>query len=241
MEPRKIKPPPIPERISSRIPRALQIRITETQQRQASHVSHMSSISIASSTVSDFLEEKIKSCDYDYAASMAQVMALQNVRENNVIDKKQYDTEIGPFLAHQAKLVEELGLLRKHRKILTEDMEEEVENAGKKSRKDEPAIDFYERAYAETILPRVIGASAKQRKQSFKPSIFKQNVLEAYNAFSSECGLKTAWCHLSREWIDSDDVKAAHLMPKSLSRREVGYLFGVEEVPDNFFYDWRLG
>jgi hypothetical protein len=36
-------------------------------------------------------------------------------------------------------------------------------------------------------------------------------------------------------------VKAAHLVPKSLYPREVGYLFGLKEASEDFFYDWRLG
>jgi hypothetical protein len=66
-------------------------------------------------------------------------------------------------------------------------------------------------------------------------------VLGAYNASRKESGANLVWCHALHDWFLADEVKPAHLVPKSLSLAEVGHLFGIEEVPEDFFYDWKLG
>ena len=46
-------------------------------------------------------------------------------------------------------------------------------NPSKKNRFHEPDLSFFERAYTDSIVPRVMGASAKQRKNHFRQDKFK--------------------------------------------------------------------
>jgi hypothetical protein len=70
----------------------------------------------------------------------------------------------------------------------------------KKTTQTEPGADFYERAYVDTIIYCIAGATSKQ-----------------------------TWWHLTGGWLVAKHVKAAYLVPKSLSRRGLAYLFGAEE------------
>lgn len=64
--------------------------------------------------------------------------------------------------------------LSQHRRILEADMSEEVES--KKLRFDEPSIEFYQRAYANPIVPRVMSASARQPKTKFDSKRFRRHL-----------------------------------------------------------------
>jgi hypothetical protein len=99
----------------------------------------------------------------------------------------------------------------------------------KHSRSAEPNIGLLERAYASTIVPRVMGASAKQKKSSFNQSEFRKRVIDFYKAAMDMEDHKMAYCHLAG-WCPSEQVKAAHLVPKSLSGEEIAHLFGSDEV-----------
>ena len=234
----KLKRPSIPERVSSKIPVVLHQQITETQQRKVSHASQLSNFSVARSSVSDFLEEKIKSYEYDLEYLSAQINGLQGARDAKMLDGKEYDIEALPFLEQQSHISQELTLLLNQQKIISEDMEDEIK---RRPNIDEPEIQFFERAYAATIVPKVMSATAHQKKRRFDANRFKKAVLNAYNAARVEDGAQLAWCHVSQTWYQSSLVKAAHLVPKSLNPREVAYLFGIKEASEDFFYDWRLG
>lgn len=233
-----MNPPKIPERISFLIPQKTQKAISENDrhvERQASKLSMMS----CHSTTSEYLEEKYKACKYDLAASLARLGALQEAVKQGTIDQDEYNESSKPFFLYQIELLNEKKILSKQRRLLEADMDEELEPKRRKS--GELDIEVIERAYANTIVPRVMGAIAKQGKGSFRQDRFKKAVLEAYNASEVNGGVSFAWCHVIHGWFESSLVKAAHLVPKSLSLAEIGHLFGVEEVPENFFYDWRLG
>ncbi|KAJ5936761.1 hypothetical protein N7466_003211 [Penicillium verhagenii] len=83
------------------------------------------------------------------------------------------------------------------------------------------------RAYADTIIPRVMGAAAKTKKRPFDQKAFKKDVKQYY-------GLPThpkdhSFCHVLCFAVPASFVKAAHLVPKSLSEPEVSHIFGVQD------------
>lgn len=151
-----------------------------------------------------------------------------------MLDGKEYDIEAAPFLEKQSNISQELTLLLNQQKIISEDMEDEIVVKRRRTNIDEPDIQFFERAYAATIVPKVMGATACQKKRRFDTSRFKKAVLNAYNAARVESGAQFAWCWT---WYETSVVRAAHLVPKSLNPREVAYLFGIKEASDDFFYD----
>jgi hypothetical protein len=245
MDSRKLKLPRIPKRISSKIPAALQRRISEAQQHKASHTSRMANFSVASSSVADFLQEKTKSNRYDYDYLAAQIRGLQSARETKFLDGRQYGKEAAPLFDRQSEIGRELTLLTNQQKVISEDIEDEVAVKKRRGNDDEPDIEFFERAYAATIVPKIMSATASQlqnlKRRRFDTTRFREAVLGAYNAENIEAGGQLAWCHISGDWYESDLVKAAHLVPKILSPGEFAYLFGIREASDDFFYDWRLG
>jgi hypothetical protein len=54
----------------------------------------------------------------------------------------------------------------------------------KKATQTDPGLDFYERAYVDTIIPHIMGATSKQN-----------------------------WCYLTGFWLVAKHVKAAHSCP----------------------------
>jgi hypothetical protein len=196
--------PCIPERISSKMPPAVQKRISETKLRKVSHASQLSNFSVASSSVSDFLEEKIKAYEYDYDYLAAQISGLQSARAAQILDGDQYGNEAAPFLQQQAKIGQELSLITAQQKIITEDIEEELNTQNeldvrkkRRGNENEPGLDFFERAYAATIIPKIMSATAKHKKRRFDTSEFRGNVLTAYNAVTVKGGAQLAWCHIT--------------------------------------------
>lgn len=89
--------------------------------------------------------------------------------------------------------------MERQKRIIEQDIEDEIMSA-KKKRKDEPDIEFYERAYTNFLIPRVMGVSGKQGKGSFSKhdqANFRRDVLRRYSASRAVGGLKMAYCHLS--------------------------------------------
>jgi hypothetical protein len=117
-------------------------------------------------------------------------------------------------------------------------MEDEIVVKRRRPNIDEPDIQFFERAYAATIVPKAMGATAHQKKRRFDTSRFKKAVL---NIMQQELSSGRSLHGATSLGRGMSVVRAAHLVPKSLNPREVAYLFGIKEASDDFFYDWRLG
>jgi hypothetical protein len=196
-------------------------------------------MSIAS-TVSEFLEEKIKAHQCDLDILTASIAGLQGARQDNIIDGKGYAKAAAPFIQESSGINKELSILIKQRKLVSEDMENELVVKKRRVNDYQPSTEFYERAYTSTIIPRIMSATALPKKHKFRTEVFRANVFDAYDALEVKDGFERAWCHLSG-WWDKRLVKAAHLVPKSLKPSEVAYLFGVQEITEDFFYNWKLG
>ena len=230
------KTPPIPERYSSLMPTDRRDRLGEQRQRHTSHASQLSAMSTASSTVSEFLEEKIKLCqgELDYMKSYKE--GLHEAKCSEKLDRHRHQEELDRVLANYQPRSEELKILKRQRRIVHDDLEDEI--AGSKRPREEgndPDVGFLERAYTNAIVPRIMSATSKQKKSKFRQSEFKRAVLDYYGARDEGC--ESIWCHLTG-WREPEMVKAAHLVPKSLSGEEISYLFGVGEI---VLYDPRNG
>ncbi|OXV09941.1 hypothetical protein Egran_02296 [Elaphomyces granulatus] len=221
-----LNPPVIPERMSSLLPEARRIKLRENRQRHASYAS------AASTTISEFLEEKILSCELDMEYLKSYKGGLQQANPTDAISKEDIDEEVGKILNRFEPLYEEVKILKRQRKYIIEDLEVDMSDLKKQKQDKDVDVALLERAYTNTIVPRVMAASGKQRKGSFKQSNFRKAVLNFYNAADND----SAYCHLTG-WWQSKDVRAAHLVPKSLTSEEVSYLFGgleaVEYMPQN--------
>jgi hypothetical protein len=182
-------------------------------------------MSAASTSVSDFLEAKIKGYQTELDYLEAYKESLIAARESETITTDQYKESSDEAFQSFYQVSQDLRVLKRQHKIIKEDLEDEIV---KRQRNDnnEPGIDFLERAYADTIVPRVMGSVSKQKKQKkFNQSAFRKAVLKYYSAGDEEKGV--AYCHLLG-WEPKERVKAAHLVPKCLSGNEIAHLFGTK-------------
>lgn len=222
---------PIPDRYSSLMPQERQARLQDQKTRSVSHASQASQTSIASSTISEFLENKIRSCqlDIDYIQSYRD--GLHEALSAEKLAEEDYRNEFNCVFGELQPRRQELRVLKRQKKIIQEDLEDDfVAKKRYRGPDDEPDIGLLERAYTSTIVSRVMSATAKQKKRSFDQSAFKKDVLAYYGAGKIEGNYRLAFCHVVGAWFAHDDVKAAHLVPKSLSGAELSYLFGVGEL-----------
>lgn len=80
-------------------------------------------------------------------------------------------------------------------------MEEDIENDGGKRLGDhEPNIYLFERAYANSLVPKVMDANTRQGEEKLmkhNQAIFRASVLEHYGALDQNI----AWCHVPCHWL----------------------------------------
>lgn len=196
--------------------------------------SQMSGASVASSTISEFLTRKTRllesqiDCQKAYLAGLIQrgqtggsdldADALRAERNRTL------DALLGP-------LIRELKILRKSKRGLLEDIDDEFTNNKWRRAGDEAPsnVELLERAYAAALAPRVRFASAKPKRPNFKHREFRTDVLKYYDALDSqEAHFWLAWCHITG-WWNAEAVKVAHLVPQSLTSDELNFLFGTDE------------
>jgi hypothetical protein len=193
----------------------------------------MSDVSVASSTISELLEHKVKACEADmeyvtcYQEGLREVLAARNINQND------YNKEVETLDKKYLPVMEELQVLKNQRRILEDDIEDEykAENKRLKAMKEgnEPDIALIERAYSSVMVSKVMSASAKQKKKRFDQSKFRRDVLSYYHASRDMDGSRQAYCHLTG-WQDRENIKAAHLVPKSLHGDELSFLFGARNL-----------
>ncbi|KAJ5384009.1 hypothetical protein N7517_001920 [Penicillium concentricum] len=179
-------------------------------------------------SVSDFLESKIRDYKVDLDYIQCAHEGLLEARDADMLTGPEYVAALRPFMKSARSASQELKALSCQRKILEEDLEEQA--SVKRQRQGEPDIEILERAYIDSILPKVMAATAKPPKNKmivgsqFNACNFKRDVNEYYGIPK-----KKGFCHLTGNW-DPADIKAAHLVPKSLSGDEIAHLFGVETL-----------
>lgn len=209
-------------RCSSLMPPPTQAKLRDHQTRK---VSTTSNISVASSSVSDFLAEKLNQLQEDQDFHRTYRKGLQDAKDE--MDQDEYQGELDFVIEALASTNHDLNALQKSKRIIEKDIDEAI-TTYKRDRKEEPDVDFYERAYANSIVPRVMTASGNQKRvfSKHQQAKFRKDVLDRYGA--AEDG--GAWCHLTG-WWPSARVKAAHLVSKSLTGPEISYLFGEDDAP----------
>jgi hypothetical protein len=204
--------------------------LQERKHRTVSQTSQLSKMSEASEATSEFLEEKVKEyqSQLDYFTTYKE--GLQESYDAQRLSKGEFDKERDSINDDFNEISHVLRCLKRSQRVIKEDFDDEVQK-GKRLRPNtlQPDIGLLERAYASTIVSRVMAASARPGKQrEFDQRAFRKRVLSYYKAIDES--LHCAYCHLLGWWFDKSCVKAAHLVPKSLSDEEVSSLFGGVEV-----------
>ncbi|KAK2812582.1 hypothetical protein FQN50_001226 [Emmonsiellopsis sp. PD_5] len=221
----------IPERYSSLMNQTRRTNLAEMKSRAASACS---TTSTASSTISEFLENRVKICQLqmDYFASYQD--GMKEALQKKEVSEDDYHEEVGQLDQQYEPIVQELKVLARQRKFLEEDIEEGVCIQAKRlktEKANDAGAELIERAYVSALVSKVMTATAKQKKRKFDQSKFRKDVLEYYGAArqAKAEAEREAYCHLTGWWL-ADDIKAAHLVPESLSGDELSFLFGVREA-----------
>jgi hypothetical protein len=179
-------------------------------------------------TVSDFLESKVQAynCELDYLEAAHQ--GLHCAYDEHQISPEEFRNTMGPFLSNVKQVSEKLETISRQRKILEEDLEESMNV--KRRRGGEPSLEMLQRAYSSSLMARVMAASAKQQKKRFNVSKFKDEVNKYYGINPTNgIDVGAGYCHVLGKF-DATDIKAAHVVPKSLRGDEIAHLFGVKEL-----------
>ncbi|KAL4779098.1 hypothetical protein BJX76DRAFT_365523 [Aspergillus varians] len=217
----------IPKRISSLMPEERLHSLNSQKHRSVSAASRLSQMSV-SSNVSDFLDTKVAAIKAEIDWIRCFRDGLDEVKAEQLISDSQFSAEIQPFLDSFRDVSQKLKVLKRQQKLIEDDLEEELEI--KKQRTTEPDNGLLERAYASTMVARVMAASSNQKNaRALNQSQFRKDVAGYYSA-NDPNGEKRTWCHVLGLLLPSAEVKAAHLVPKGLSGDEISFLFGAGEV-----------
>lgn len=184
--------------------------------------------SIATDTtrsVSVFLEQTIRNYECEIAYIKAARDGLVEAQDLKRITADEFRTEIVPFLQQAQETQQRLSLVKHQKELIEEDLEDAI-SIKRQKQSGGPSLELLENAYTQSILPRVMAASARQRKSRFDQSGFRKAVQTFYDV-----PLNKGYCHVLGCWLPKEYMKAAHLVPKSLTCGEISYLYSSQSDP----------
>ncbi len=153
---------------------------------------------------------------------------IENVRRHGLpaLSKRIWGQELEEVESEVDKveqgIINELLVLRMQKRLIQEDMDDECNFDTDVSREQ------LDKAYSEAIMHKVKGASLARKKKKSNQNAFRTAVGERYHAFKEfeeDDKDQWAWCPVTG-WNHVPDVKAAHIVPKSLDFVGLTYLFG---------------
>ncbi|KAJ5963987.1 uncharacterized protein N7479_003863, partial [Penicillium vulpinum] len=220
------EPPEIPERISSLMTPSRQSALRTHKQRSVIAVSRLSEMSVESAS-SDILDVKLAAMESELEYMRCVQDGLNEARQTEKISHNAFQREIQPSLKSFRSSSSTIQVLKAQRPLIIEDIDEEV--SVKRQRIEGPVDQsLLEHAYRDAIISRVLGASAKQKGPKFDLSTFKREVYTYYGV-NEHCHPGFGWCHVLDTVFRQKNIKAAHLVPKSTTSKEVSQLFGVSD------------
>ncbi|KAJ5817847.1 hypothetical protein N7447_007855 [Penicillium robsamsonii] len=125
-----------------------------------------------SRSVSDFLNQRSETTKTIWIISSVPMEGLLEASDANALTGPEYVTALQPLLKSARSASRELKALSRQREILGEGLEEQV--MVKRQRQGELDVEILERAYIDTIPPKVMLATAKLLKnKKFDPANIK--------------------------------------------------------------------
>ncbi|CAG8378561.1 unnamed protein product [Penicillium salamii] len=171
----------IPEHASSLMDTNRQQTLSQIRGRSVSNSSRLSQISQDSqqSTASDFLDAKIAALSDEQEYMLCVQEGLGEALHSNKIAPEMYEKEIGTVLKSFRRSSQTFQVMKRQRTLLSEDLEDAVEE----KRTQEPVENsIVEKAYADTIIPRVMSAAAKIGKTNkFEHKTFRKLIHRFYD------------------------------------------------------------
>jgi hypothetical protein len=211
--------PPIPQRYSSLVPESSLKDMEILSKRTVSAMTAISQLSMTSST-DDFIDAKIESISAHLAVNSKFRDFFGIAKKSKIFTDEEYDDAVKELQSEVDQKERELITLKRQKKVISDDIDEVL-----------PQYSTIEGAYSSVLRAKIMSATGKQKKgKSFDQSAFSKAVLSYYGAVRRLDAESTEkYCHLLG-WLPEDDVKCAHLVPKSLESEELAYLFGVREA-----------
>ena len=196
------------------------------KQRSVCEASRLSEMSVESTT-SDILDVKFVAMESELEYMRCVRGGLNEARQTEKISHDVFQREVQPFLKSFRSSSSTIQVLKAQRPLIIEDIDEEI--SAKRQRIAGPVDQsLLEHAYRDTIICRVLGAIAKQKGPKFDQSAFNKEVYEYYGV-NEHCHPGFGWCHVLYIVLPKNNIKAAHLVPKSMTSKEVSHLFGVSD------------
>lgn len=72
-------------------------------------------------------------------------------------------------------------------------------------------------------------ACAKQKAKPFKQDEFKANVNDYYSITTHRSSKDYSWCHILGRFLPATIIRAAHIVPKSITQPELAHMFGSDD------------
>jgi leucyl aminopeptidase len=212
------KCPEIPKRVSSLLSTQVKNQLSDIKKRKVSAMSTRSN----SSTISEFLDAKVREFELDIEYTSHYRTVLRKAYEKKKISEKNWNRMRKTISKKEKKHKKEYVTLKRQRKLIEEDME------------DANIHQTTQRAYAISMVNRVkISPQISSKERTAKKHIqegFRRDVINYYAAEKITEGHKLCYCVVSGRWYVPGEVKAAHIVPKSLESDELSYLFGAGEM-----------
>ncbi|CAG8296522.1 unnamed protein product [Penicillium nalgiovense] len=201
---------------------ARQSALKTSRQRSVSAMSQLSERSVQSTT-SDFLDAKLSELESDLDYIRCVRDGLNEAKQAEIISHEEFQRRIYPFLQAFRASSQTILVAKRQRRLIIEDVDENVDT---KHKPIEGPVDqgLLERAYRDVMIPCVLSASAKQKSTKFNQSEFKENVHNYYGV-NERCAPGYSWCHVFHQVLPEKYVKAAYLVPKSMTAKEISHLF----------------
>lgn len=189
----------ISDRYSAIMPPSRVASLKLAKSHAVSTTSMLSQMSAASSTVSEFFESKLQACEADINYLVCYQEGLQETLDSKKMDQEAYHNEMVLLDGKYKPVINELRILKRHRRTIEDDMEEEhqspEEKRTKSSEEEEPYMGMITRAYASALASKAMASSAKQKKVKFEQSKFRRDVVGYYHARDTpNCAV---FCHLT--------------------------------------------
>lgn len=222
--------PKIPVPVFFILPTQIKTQLRNIKKRKVSAISTQS----ASSTVRQFLNAKVcqLELDIDYASHYR--AGLKKAYESKILSGADWDRIRTEIETHDSEVKKEFVTLNRQRKIIEDDLEE-IKN-----------VYTIQHAYAKIMVNRISISrrSDHNLKKNPEEKLFRFQLIRYYQVQEIEQGQKWCYCVATGRWWQSKDVKATHIVPKSLESEELAYMFGAGELnlsePRNGIYSIYL-
>jgi len=221
--------PAIPERTSSLL---RQIPYNETttllRKRSASALSILDSKNDRKSIATDFVDAKVDSLEADLQLQKHLKAQFLEAYKNGDLNETMFEEAMKEVEDEIEDITRCLHVSKREKKTLIDDMNDSLRHTINSSKMD------LAHAFVGAVASKVANATGDQKKKKFPQEDFCKGVCEYYDAkriLISDTGEETEqkWCHVEG-WQEADDVRCAHLVPKSLETEELARFFGAEQT-----------